>query len=53
MKSLVAVISIMLGKRKRFQSMVLQKIVERTISLLLQQSVERIARVRLVSSTYS
>ena len=53
MKALVAVTSILIHQRERFQSKLLQKIVVRTVSLLLQQSVERIARVRLVSSPKS
>lgn len=51
MKALVAAISIMIRARDRFQADLLHSVVECSVSLLLQQSVERIARVRMVSST--
>ena len=48
MKALVVVVSIMASEKDRFELERLQGIFQQAICLLLQQSVERIARVRMV-----
>ena len=50
MRSLASVLALMTKDRSIAEGQVLQDLFSRVVGLLLQQSVERIARVRLVSN---